>query len=351
MRKHIFKKAGLVAVLATTVVLACGCNRTYEPKFEYDGSEFIELGQYKDLEVEVDVNAITENLIDEQIKMDMESYKTYEPIDRAAEKGDQVNVTFSGTIMGTPADGFSSSGMDYVVGSNQISSVIEGFDDALVGIKTGELKIVTLKVSDNFTENTEFTGASIVYEIKCNKVKSPVYPQITDAWVKDTLKLDNVEAYRSAVKERIKESIDKVVATKKSEAVYAKVADNVTVKKEPEQIIADKKESITKGFTYYAQYYGKSVDEYVKDNFGKSLNEYARDSAIQQLIMQEIAKAENFTVDEYYYKANLSDFAYKYGSTYDTNTFVSDFGKDYIINNMIIEKASNLIFDTAKIKE
>lgn len=351
MRKHIFKRTGLVAALAATAVLACGCNREYEPKFQYDGSEFIELGQYKDLEVEVDVESITNELIDEQIKMDMESYKSYEAIDRAAEKGDQVSISFSGTIQGTPADGFSSSGMDYVVGSNQISSVIEGFDDALVGLTAGELKIVTLKVSDNFTENTEFTGASIVYEIKCSKVKAPVYPQITDNWVKETLKLDNVEAYRAAVKERIKESVDKVVATKKSEAVYAKVADNTTVKKEPEDIIAEKKDTITKGFTYYAQYYGKSVDEYVKDNFGKTLDEYSRDSAIQMLIMQEISKNEKFTVDEYYYKANLSDFAYKYGNTYDTASFVAEYGKDYIINNMIIEKASNLIFDTAKIKE
>ncbi|MGN0481194.1 MAG: FKBP-type peptidyl-prolyl cis-trans isomerase [Lachnospiraceae bacterium] len=350
MKMHIVKKTGLVAALLTVMVAACGCNRTYEPKFDYDGSEFIELGQYKDIEVEVDVDAIVDDLIDQQVATDMESYKSYSDIARGAEFGDQVKITFEGKIAGEKIDGLSNTNYEHIIGEKTISNVIEGFDDALIGMKAGDFKIVTLKVSDDFTEDTQYTGATIVYEITCSAVKAPIYPQITDAWVKENMDLENVAAYRAEVKERIQESIDKVVNTKKSEAVFNKAAANLTIKKEPEALIAEKKESISKGFAYYAQYYGMTVEEYVQNNFNMSLDEYARSSALQQLLIQEVARKEGFTVDEYYYKANLSDFAYKYGGTYDTSTFVSNFGKDYIINNMIIEKASNLIIDTAIIK-
>lgn len=350
MRKQIIKKTGLVAALMAVMVAACGCNRTYEPKFDYDGSEFIELGQYKNIEVEVDVDAITDELIDKQIANDMETYKSYADIARGAELGDQVKISFDSKVAGQKVDGLSNSDFEHIVGEKTISNVIEKFDDALIGMKAGDFKIVTLKVSEDFTEDTQYTGATVVCEITCSAVKAPIYPQITDAWVKDELGLENVEAYRAEVKDRIKESVDKVVSTKKSEAVFNKVADNLTIKKEPEALIAEKKETISKGFAYYAQYYGKTVEQYVQDNFNMSLDEYARSSALQQLLVQEVARKEGFTVDEYYYKANLSDFAYKYGGTYDTSSFVAEFGKDYIINNMIIEKASDLIVNTAIIK-
>ena len=66
-----------------------------------------------------------------------------------------------------------------------------------------------------------------------------------------------------------------------------------------------------------------------------SLDEYARSSALQQLLVQEVARKEGFTVDEYYYKANLSDFAYKYGGTYDTSSFVAEFGNLHIESGIV----------------
>ncbi len=348
MRKKIIKKTGIVAALIALTILATGCNRTYEAEFEYNADEYIELGQYKNLEIELDTEAIAETLVDEQIASQIEKYKTYSVINRAAQEGDQVVITFYGKIGGKTVEAFSNTDYSYVVGSN--ASVIEGFDEALLGMKAGDFKIETLKVSDSFTEDEQYTGATIVYEITCKSVKAPIYPQITDTWVKDTLGYETADAYRAAVRKEIQGSIDEEIYNRKAELVMTKAQELATVKKEPEEIIASKREELKKGFQYYALYYGQTVEEYCETYFKMPFEDYVRRSAIQQLLVQAVAQKEQITIDEYYYKEHLSDFAYKYAGTSDATALVEEYGKDYIITNMIIEKATNLIIDSAIIK-
>lgn len=348
MRKKIIKKTGIVAALVALMVFASGCNRTYKAEFDYVPEDYIELGQYKDVEVELDTQKITDELVDDSIATQMEKYKTYSEINRAAQNGDVVVITFYGKIGGQTVDGFSNTDYEYEVGSN--SSIIDGFDEALLGMKAGDFKIETLKVSDDFTEDTQYTGATIVYEITCKTVKAPIYPHLTDAWVKSTLGYDNVDAFRAAVTENIKGSIDEAIYNKKADLVMTKVQELATIKKEPEELIKKKREELSQNFQYYAMYYNQTVEEYCQAHFNMSLDDYARKSAIQQVLINAVVNKEELTIDEYYYKDHLSDFSFKYAGSSDPTEIVEKYGKDYIITNMIIEKATNLIIDSAVIK-
>lgn len=348
MKRRFFKKTGMVAGLLAMTIMATGCNRTYEASFDQNASEFIEIGNYMGIKVELDTQKITDDMIENQIKVNVDKYKTYVETDRASQADDVIVLDFFGSIGGKSVSEFSSEDYSYEVGSNDF--IIEGFDEAVTGMKKGDFKIVTLKVPENFKEEESYAGANIVYEITCKSVTGPVYPQITDGWVKANLGYDTVEAYRDYVQRSIEGEIKAEILSKKTERVLTDIEKGITVKKVPEELINSTRERFKEVYTFYANMMNITLDEYCEKYLGRDFESYVEGNVYQQLILQLVVEKENITVDEYYYKDNLARFADAYGDTDDTASFVEEFGKDYIIKQMIIEKATNLIIESAVIK-
>lgn len=348
MRKRFIKRAGLLAGLAAVMMAAAGCNRTLEAKFAYDAGEYIKLGEYKNLEVSVDREAIEKKIVDAKIDENLKAYTQYSEVNRGAQEGDRVTLTFYGKIAGQTIDGFSNEDYTYEVGSG--NTVIEGFDDAVKGMTAGEFKIAILKVSDDFTENTEYTGATIVYEITCSSVKAPVLPQITDAWVKANLNYDTYEAYEESVKQSVQSSIESGVYDAKYEEVVKKLLKNTTIIKEPEELQDELNKKLSKSMTYFATMYKMSLEQYCINNYGVTYDEYVKSASYYQLIYQAIVKAENITIDDYYYKDHLDEFVKKYGDGQDAASYVAEYGKEYIVNMMLVDKAIETVVQSAVIK-
>ena len=59
--------------------------------------------------------------------------------DGAVEEGDTVNIDFDGYVDGEQFEGGQADGYDLEIGSG---SFIPGFEDRLVGVKTGEEKML-----------------------------------------------------------------------------------------------------------------------------------------------------------------------------------------------------------------
>ena len=76
----------------------------------------------------------------------------YKGLSLVVEEGVTANIAFSGTVDGedAPRDGMTSDSTDLSIGSG---SFIEGFEDALVGMKIGETKDFDLAFPDPYTNN------------------------------------------------------------------------------------------------------------------------------------------------------------------------------------------------------
>ena len=96
--------------------------------------------------------------------------------------------------------------------------------------------------------------------------------------------------------------------------------------------------------------YGMNENEYCIDRYGISFDEYVKRSVVQQLIMQLIIEKENLTVTEYEYKGDLDAFAEANGYS-DEEKFVQEFGRDKIVQNMLLQKAVDVVMDSAVITE
>lgn len=94
---------------------------------------------------------------------------------RVVKNGDEVKVEYTGTLAdGTQFDSnVGGEPLDFVVGSGQL---IEGFDKAVLGMKVGETKTVTIPAAEAYGERRE----DLVIEIPRERLAPGMDPQVGD---------------------------------------------------------------------------------------------------------------------------------------------------------------------------
>src|SRR5690606_25939332 len=138
------------------------------PEFKVAGFEFIEVERQKAAVGDADVD----NMLDIRRKQNTR----YENAERAAEDGDQQNIDYDGKIDGEVfADG-SAKGTQLVLGSGRM---IPGFEDALVGAKAGEERVITPTFPEDY-QNLDLAGKTAEFTVTVNSVAAPQLPELND---------------------------------------------------------------------------------------------------------------------------------------------------------------------------
>lgn len=340
-----FKKAGLCIVTALVIMGTSGCNTKIKPNYGYNPTDHVELGQYKGIEYSVDEEGIEKDIINKRILSDQKDNITYQEItSRGAKEADKVTVDFSATINGLQVSGFSNNDYEIVLGTD--SFVVDGFVDALYGMKAGEHKIVQLVVPEDFTQAAEYAGKKIVFEITMTKLEQATTPMITDAYVKENFGVDTVEQYKQKLKEELQSDIDEEIEEQKKSEVLKKLQDTCKVISFPEEFYNRKKDEYESAVKMYSLMKNQSVDEYCQENMNMSFEEYVKRNVSQEMIMCAIAEKEGLTVTEYEYKGDLEQFASDNGYG-DKETFKNKFGKDKIVVAMLMQKAQDFVIESA----
>ena len=115
-----------------------------------------------------------------------------------AKDGDQVVIDFVGKVDGEAFDGGSAEDFPLVLGSGQF---IPGFEEQLVGVKTGEEKAVEVTFPEEYG-NADLSGKPAVFDVTVKAVKEPKAAEIDDELAKK-FGADDLEALKSQVTERL----------------------------------------------------------------------------------------------------------------------------------------------------
>lgn len=344
----LLKKLSSAVLVAVTVTGLTACNTEIKVAFDCNANDYIKLGQYKGIEVTVDSTAVRDSLVKEKMENDLEDVTEYSEVTREAQDNDRLTLVFTGAIGGETIDGFSSDSYTMVLGQDEF--VIPGFTDVLYGMKAGEQKIVTLTVPEGITDAESYANKRIVYEITMSKVEQPIVPMITDAYAKEYFGYDTLDAYKQALIEEMQDTIDENIDGAKKKAVLEKLQENAEVNGYPEDIVKTKSEELKKSINFYSMMYGMDENEYCIDRYGITFDEYVKKSVVQELILQLIIEKENLTVTKYEYKGDLDAFADANGYS-DEEKFVNEFGRDRIVKNMLLQKAVDVVMNSAVITE
>ncbi|SLN30124.1 Trigger factor [Roseivivax jejudonensis] len=153
-----------------------------------------------DISVERPVAKASDEDVDEALKNLAETATDYK--DRQdnvkSKDGDQVVIDFVGKVDGEPFEGGAAEDYPLVLGSN---SFIPGFEEQLVGVKTGEEKTVEVSFPAEYgAEN--LAGKDATFDVTVKAVKKPVAAEIDDELAKK-FGAEDLEALKGQIRERL----------------------------------------------------------------------------------------------------------------------------------------------------
>jgi trigger factor len=158
----------------------------------------ITLGDFKTIKLERLTAAVTDAEIDQAAQSIAEQNRPFTAKAEGAVKGDRATISFRGTIDGQPFDGGSLEDVPIVLGSQRF---LPGFEDNLIGLKTGESRAFNLKFPDDYASST-VAGKEATFTVDVRSVEAPGAVTVDDEFAK-SLGFDSLAKLRDALRERL----------------------------------------------------------------------------------------------------------------------------------------------------
>ncbi|MBQ8396724.1 MAG: trigger factor [Clostridia bacterium] len=319
--------------------------------WEEDLTPYVTLGNYKDIPATCTSAVLTDAEFEEQIQVLLEYYA--EPVqitDRAAAEGDTCNFDYSGFVDGVQFDGGTAAGQTITLTGN--GGFIEGFVPAIIGKKPGEsFDIVTTFPADYGVES--LNGKEATFKCTLNYIEGEaILPEFNDEFAKEISEFDTAEALRADLRASLEEEKAAQAENQLYSDIWTQVVANATIHQYPEdKVTYIYQQYVTEYGSYAAMAYGVTYEEYL-NMMGASdeqVRQMARDQVKEDLIFYAITQAENITVSDAEYEAELPTFAEAFGM--EAEALVEQYGEEAIRDGILWNKTQDLIVSWAKITE
>lgn len=374
------KKQVYLAVMAMCMALAasaCGTEKTATEKTVTEKSEqtekesnkevsgirivtvkdiekYLKLGQYKEIELENSVQEITDDDVEVQIEYEMQNYME-EPSDSnaKAQNGDLITINFVGTMDGVEFEGGTANNYDMILGEG---GMIDGFEDAIVGMKKGVTKDVEVVFPEDYFSE-DLAGKAAVFKITMQKIRRA--PELTDEWVAANMDVATVEEYKQMIRKNLEENARLNAESYMKNQAWNLLVQSCEVLEYPEEDVENTVSEYMKQIELYAQQVGMEMEEFLEtqemtiEALEEQAHLYAEEKVKQNLIAQAILDAEGIQLEDpecvaiqeelvqAYSAASLEELVEAYGQTAVNEAVallrVEDVLIEYaVINNTIV---------------
>lgn len=269
-------------------------------KFTVVAAPTVELGAYKDLAIGHDEVEISDAAVEDRLNTLREQNAELVLKDGAAELGDTVVLDFEGFVDGETFEGGAAKNHELELGSGQF---IPGFEEALVGVKSGEARDVNVTFPDNYHEHLKNKAA--IFKTTTHEIKTKRIPDLSDDFAK-SLNLPNVHDVAS-LRVHVLFELTKEAERQERQAYVDKVMKHIREHSKftlAEDIIHNEGHHMQDQLMEQVKQQGMSWDEYKKatsqtdEEIHDRFHEEARVNLHNFLITNEIAKLENIEVSD-----------------------------------------------------
>ena len=312
----------------------------------------VKLGEYKNLEVSVDVSKeVSDADVDAKVERERNNLAELVLKEDKAANGDTVVIDFVGTVDGVEFDGGKGDNFSLELGSGQF---IPGFEDQLVGHVAGE----TVEVNVTFPEDyqaTDLAGKDAKFVTTIHEVKEKEVPEVDDELAKDIDEdvetLDELkEKYRKELAESKEIAFDDAVES----AALDLAVENAEIVELPEEMVHEEVHRSVNEFLGNMQRQGISPDMYfqitgtTQEDLHKQHEADAEKRTKTNLVIEAVAKAEGFEASYEDIEAEISSLATDYNM--EVERVRQLLSTDMLKHDIVIKKAVELITSTAKVK-
>lgn len=178
----------------------------------------------KGVEIDRPVCEITDEDIDRTVETMRKQKVAYNPVERAAQAGDQVTVDFKGTIDGEPFAGGEAEDHQLILGEGQF---LEEFENGILGAGPGEQRVITVAFPDDY-HGEAVAGQSVEFDIRVKEVAEPELPEVNEEFAKSFgIEDGDIQAFRREIADNLaRERDERVARLTRSRVLDALVREN-----------------------------------------------------------------------------------------------------------------------------
>jgi trigger factor len=184
------------------------------------------IGDLSKVKIERPALELSEADVKKTVDVLVKQRAVFEPVKRAAKKGDRINISLSASIDGEQVESTGEQGIDLIIGEG---GRYPEFDDSLTGSKAGSNKTFEITYpADHQPE--QLAGKTVSYEVTFNSVSQAKLPEIDADFAKSLGVEDgDIEKMYAEIKASLGQEVDKRIKARLKDQVFQALLDNVEV--------------------------------------------------------------------------------------------------------------------------
>lgn len=323
--------------------------KEFEVSFEVAIKPEVEIENYKG----VVVSKVETEVSDEEVNSNIQQLLTQNAIlepktDGALENGDTAVFDFEGFQDGVAFEGGKAENFSLEIGSGQF---IPGFEAGMLGLKVGESRDVNVTFPEQY-QAENLAGKPAVFKVLLHEIKTKKSSELNDEWVL-SLKREGVETV-DALKASIKADLEASKADQAKKQLTDDVISEVVklAKVDVPQVMFDSEiENFKKNVEAQAKQYQLDMDTFIqlsgltKKLFEQQAKEQAEKRVMQSLVIEAVAKKENFTATSEELALRYEELAKHYKmEVSEIKKYITD---ELVTNDIAFEKAVGFLVENA----
>lgn len=310
----------------------------------------VTLGEYKGIEVKKDAVKVEDSEVQLQIEQLQQRFAELAVKEEGTvENGNTAVIDFEGFKDGVAFEGGKGENYPLEIGSG---SFIPGFEEQLIGLKTGESKDIDVTFPENYGQ-ADLAGAPVTFKVTVHEIKEKTLPEVNDDLIKDAeiKDVETVEAFKAYVIENTTAQKEQDAERKYENDLLTKLIENATVEI-PAVMVEDEVNSMMNDFAQRLAQQGFPMDQYFQmtgmdaDKMKEQMQPEAQNKVNVRLVLDKIAEVEDIKVEDADVEAEFERIAAQYNMEVDKVKEVIQ--PESIQYDLRLQKAVEIVKDNVK---
>jgi trigger factor len=317
---------------------------------EVDIRPKFELPDLASLAVTVDDTLVNPDEVAEYLGSLQERFASLKGVQRPVETDDYVSIDLSASVDGEPVEDAQASGLSYQVGSQ---SLLDGLDDALVGMSAGESTTFRTELAGG-----EFAGREADVTVTVHSVKVKEVPGLDDDFAQLASEFDTLGELRADTRAQL----ERMKATQQVIQARDRALDALLDKVDiplPEGVVAEEVKQNRDSLLQQLERAGATLGGYLEmsnqteEQFDADLEQRARRAVKLSLVLDQLAREEELSVDPAELSAYISRQAEQMGVPPErlAKQLADDGRLSFAAAEVLRGKAMNLIAERVKVTD
>jgi trigger factor len=314
----------------------------------------VQLGDYKGLEVEEKETTVTDEDLEAELKALQEKHADLTVVEEGTiETGDTAIIDFDGYVDDVAFEGGKGENYSLEIGS---ASFIPGFEEQLVGLKSGAQKDVEVTFPEEY-HAPDLAGKLAVFKVTIHEVKRKQLPKLDDDFAKDiNEEVETLADLKNDIKEKMIEAKKTEANHFKRDTLVEKAAENATIDI-PASMTTTEVDRMLEEFGQRLQSQGMSLEMYYQfsNSDENAMREQFKVDAEKRvrinLTLEAIAEAEGLEASDEEVEAELEKMAELYKRTVDELKEILSMqgGIEGMQGDLKVRKAVDFLVDNSKV--